>query len=210
MTLCDLLDEVRFAGTKLCVVVENDVTSLDRYYAGQYFEIGDGWNYGSDCDFTPEFPEVLMEQEVLQQWAITDKESLCKGFPGATVGGDVTLIYIEECDEFDQDSFWSEENMNCETDTEYEKWPYMISQEKVYKINDLHRNPVFVENAAMYMLHYGLDYVRDLTEDDFNEMPARNVEPFRLMQSIAQIVENVEELVSFLVSQEIISPFRRR
>lgn len=27
---------------------------------------------------------------------------LCKEFPGATVGGDVTLIYIEESDEFDQ------------------------------------------------------------------------------------------------------------
>lgn len=210
MTLFDLLNEVRFAGTKLCVVVEDDVTSLDRYYAGQYFEISDGWNYGSDCDFAPEFPEALMEQEVLQQWAITDKETLYKGFPGATDGSDVTLIYIEESDEFDQDAFWNEENMNRETDTEYEEWPYMISQEKVCKINDLHRNHVFVDNAAMYMLHYGLDNVRGLTEEDFAEMPAQDVDGFRLMKAIADTVEDVEELVSFLVSQEIISPFRRR
>lgn len=209
MTLCDLLDEVRFAGTKLCVVVEDDITSLDRYYAGQYFEIGDGWNYGSACDFTPELPEVLMEQEVLQQWAITDTETLCKGFPSATDGRDVTLIYIEESDEFDQDSFWNEENMNRATDTEYEEWPYKISREKVQKIISLHRNPVFVANAAMYMLHYGLDGVRELTEDDFNNMPTQDVDGFRLMKAIADNVEDVEELVSFLISQEIISPFGR-
>lgn len=44
MTLNEILDEVRFAGGDICICVEDDVTSLDKYYEGKYFHIDSNWD----------------------------------------------------------------------------------------------------------------------------------------------------------------------
>ena len=62
MTLNEILDEVRFASGDICICVEDDVTSLDKYYEGKYFHIDSNWDRGSNSWATPDIPEELMEE----------------------------------------------------------------------------------------------------------------------------------------------------
>ena len=106
MTLNEILDEVRFASGDICICVEDDVISLDKYYEGKYFHIDSNWDRGSNSWATPDIPEELMEHEVLQVWNLTNLEEVYGRINELQVSGmqNRVVIFVEEG--YDFGSIW--------------------------------------------------------------------------------------------------------
>ena len=210
MTLNEILDEVRFAGGDICICVEDDVTSLDKYYEGKYFHIDSNWDSGSNCWATPEIPDELMEHEVLQAWNLTNVEEAYAQINKLHPSGmqNRVVIFVEEGYDFDQDSFWTEENMNDEINADIEEWPFSISEETFEKINELCGNPFVLRSAVKNLLNVGVQTVKYMTEEGISSLDDSTADFYRLMKRVVEITDDVDDIVSYCQVVGSLNPFK--
>ena len=210
MTLNDILDEVRFASGDICICVEDDVTSLDKYYEGKYFHIDSNWDRGSNSWATPDIPEELMEHEVLQVWNLTNLEEVYGRINELQVSGmqNRVVIFVEEGYDFDQDSFWTEDNMNDEINADIEEWPFSISEETFEEINGLCENPFVLRWAVKYLLNVGVQTVKNMTEEEISSLDNFTADFYRLMKRVVEITDHVDDIVSYCQVVGSLNPFK--
>ena len=209
MTLKEILDEVRFAAGDICICVENDETSLDKYYEGKYFHIDSNWDRGSNSWATPDIPEELMEHEVLQVWNLTNLEEVYGRINKLQVSGmqNRVVIFVEEGYDFDQDSFWTEDNINDEISAEIEEWPFSISKETFDKIEELSNNPFELSSAVKNLLYEGVQTVKCMTEEEIASLDDATAEFYRLMKRVVEITDDVDDIVSYCQAVGYLNPF---
>lgn len=209
MTLNEILDEVRFAGGDICICVEDDVTSLDKYYEGKYFHIDSNWDSGSNCWATPEIPDELMEHEVLQAWNLTNVEEVYGQINKLHPSGmqNRVVIFVEEGFDFDQDSFWTEDNMNDEINADIEEWPFSISEETFDRINGLCGNPFVLRSAVKNLLNVGVQTVKYTTEEEIASQDDATADFYRLMKRVVEITDDVDDIVSYSQAVGYLNPF---
>lgn len=209
MTLKEILDEVRFAAGDICICVENDETSLEKYYEGKYFHIDSNWDRGSRSWATPDIPEELMEHEVLQVWNLTNLEEVYGRINELQVSGmqNRVVIFVEEGYDFAQDSFWTEDNINDEINAEIEEWPFSISKETFEKINELSSNPFMLRSAVKNLLSEGVQTVKCVTEEEIASLDDATAEFYRLMKRVVEITDDVDDIVSYCQAVGYLNPF---
>ncbi len=217
MILRDLLDNVKFGNERrLCVAVHGGMDFLGNYECGEYWELPQGnWHSGSDSPSDPEIPEAIMNAEVVEIDASPNIRDIYSKLGNIHSCGscDTTVITVR-APGFNDRNYWKktgrkEPIVNLNGDYNQE-WAYNISIEKWEDIDGLASSPV-LRMAVYVILDNGLDTIKDLTEEDFENLdPHTNEDMVRLAYEIAKRIDNTNELLAVAQLAGTGSAFKKR
>lgn len=210
MTLCEVLDEVRFGNVgRLCIAVCGEDDFLEHFKKGQYWELECGnWHEGSSSPTTPEIPEEFMDAEVTQIECETNVAGIYFNLGKLRYDNwNYTVILVEKPEDYDAEKYWSKD-IHWDPITRIE-WPYTIDRNLWYEIQKMDSNWMFVKLAIGIIGDIGFMTIREYTDEDFEEMDPLDARVYRLAQQISLKINEIDEVMSMLQLAEMGSAFQK-
>ena len=216
MILRDFLDEVRFGNvSRLCVAIIGEDGFLDNYEAGRYWELTCGnWADGSRSEAEPEIPAEIMNAQVAEVDASPNLRGIYAELGRlGTKSRDTTVILVRKPAAFNANKYWKDNDTwepAVSMDMNMHEWAYNISIEKWEEIQKLENHWPTLNNAIYRLFDFGVDNIRNLTDEDLEGVDADVAQSYRLAQSIVNKLSSDKEILALFELAGMGSAFKKR
>ncbi len=185
----------------MCVATRNPIDSMNNFNNGKYWDIkGGNWDGGSKSFAMPAIPEEIMSAEVVEVSSAPDLRYIYSHL-GDLYGHccDFVVILVTPT-EFDAGKYWTTEAKSRSAvkliEGDWQEWPYNFNRETWEEIQKFSGTWEELKLAIYNLPAFGIDTLKNYTEEDFKNYNAQDKKILRLAQKIAQKITCAEELLA--------------